>query len=156
LKSDFIYNPSEVGDFCHSASLTEHAGVVYSAWYGYQEKEYENGQICYSKYNDKENKWEKGKLAFNHLKNSSCGNPVIFSDKQTNSLHMFFVILQRHYWDSAQVFHSEYNLDKAEWNLPEKISIDPGVMVRHRPQLNNNGVYFIPAYDEKKISNYYL
>lgn len=147
---EFLYNADGIGSHCHSGSLVEHNGIVYASWYGYEEKEYDKGQICLSSFDPKSGTWSKSKKIFQGLSNSSCGNPVLFSDPENKSLHLFFVILQRHYWDSAQIYHSSLKDGEVAWSSPEKMNLPMGLMIRHRPIIKSPGVFIIPAYDEKE------
>ncbi|MFT6633691.1 MAG: putative neuraminidase [Bacteriovoracaceae bacterium] len=146
--SEFLYNADKIGAGCHSGCLEEHNGTVYATWYGYKDKEYDNGQICLSQYDKLRRTWTKAKNLFPNLSNSSCGNPVLFSDPSDKSLHIYFVILQRHYWDSAQIYHSVLEDGETQWSPPDMLKLPMGMMVRHRPIIKSPGVILIPAYDE--------
>lgn len=152
MRSEFLYNADGIGSHCHSGCLVEHDNEVYATWYGYVEKEYEKGQICLSKYNKVSGTWSKAQLPFGHMANS-CGNPVLFSDPADGNLYLFFVILQRHYWDSAQIFHSVLKKGELKWSSPEMLQLPVGMMIRHRPLIKSSGTILIPAYDEKALKS---
>jgi FixJ family two-component response regulator len=59
MKSEFLYNADGIGSGCHSGCLEEHNGMLYAAWYGYKEKEYDRGQVCLSTYDSVQGKWSK-------------------------------------------------------------------------------------------------
>lgn len=149
--SEFLYNAPETGSHCHSGCLVEHGDAIYATWYAYKDKEYEKGQICINRYDKAQKKWSKAYCPFLQLANSSCGNPVLFSDPYDQSLHLFFVILQRHYWDSAKIYHSIYKEETLSWNTPEMIQLPDAMMIRHRPLLEKNQTILIPVYNE--VSN---
>lgn len=143
----FIYNPANIDGRSHSASVCEFQSSVYTAWYCYPEKEHENGQIVLAKFNSSKKEWSKGKIIFPNLIDQSSGNPVLFVYKEI--LHIYFVILQDHYWDSCQVYYAKMNDDET-WTIPKKVNSDIGVMVRHRP-LIQQGMGILPAYCEKTM-----
>lgn len=148
MRNQFINNPEGFGGHAHSASITEYNGVLYATWYAYQEKEFEKGQIAFSRFNDSTQTWNNSQFAFPETKNESCGNPVIFSDE--NGLHLYFVKLMGGYWDTAQIFYSHFNEKDSSWGSPRKVNTGEGVMVRHRPM--KLGMSLIhPAYDEKTM-----
>lgn len=154
MESHFIYNPTGIGSHCHCATLCEHQGEIYTTWYGYVEKENDKAQIAVAKYSEERKEWQKGILPFDHLMNSNCGNPVLFSDPIDKKLHLYFVILKYHYWDSAQIFHSVLDEEKNTWSSPNKLDLPVGMMVRHRPQFFNSDTVLIPAYHEKENTSY--
>lgn len=147
--TEFIFNPESVGSFCHSASIAEHNSCLVSAWYAYSEKEYENGKICFAHFDEGRKSWLKPMALFESLITKSCGNPVLFSDRVSNKLYMFFVVLSEHYWTSAQVYKTEYLSENKTWSVPMKLELPEGIMVRHRPLQVESGEIFIPAYNEK-------
>jgi predicted neuraminidase len=154
MESHFIYNPDGVGSHCHCATLCEHQGEVYVTWYGYVEKENEKAQIAIAKYSKASGKWNKGYLPFSHLGSAHCGNPVLFSDPVDKKLHLYFVILKHHYWDSAQIYHSVFEEEKNEWTMPNMLDLPLGMMIRHRPIFMDNDTVMIPAYHEKENTSY--
>ena len=153
MESEFIYNAHNTGAFCHSASMEEFDGELFVTWYAYPDKEYENGQICITKRDLSTGEWFKSFVPFSQIKNSSCGNPVLYADHEKNELHIFFVVLQRHYWDSAQVFHSVLSENKQSWSSPELVSLPEATMIRHRFLKLSNHI-LIPAYNEKTHVSY--
>lgn len=153
MESHFLYNPHGIGSHAHSASTCLHNKKLFCTWYGYAEKETDKGQICLAEYDSEKREWTKGKLVLDSLANVSCGNPVIFSDEDSNTLHIFFVILKYHYWDSAQIYHTCSTDNGKSWIDKTKLNLPEGLMLRHRPILLSKGQYLIPAYDEKKLQN---
>ena len=149
MKSEFIFNADGIGNHCHGASIAEHNKSVFCVWYGYSEKEYEGGQICLAQYDSKTEKWTKGRSIFPNLAGSNCGNPIIYSDKKNKILNIYFVILAKHYWDSAKIYHSYSNDDGENWSPPIPLNTDEGIMIRHRPYELDENTILIPAYDEK-------
>ncbi|MCH7840599.1 MAG: exo-alpha-sialidase [Planctomycetes bacterium] len=81
--------------------------------------------------------------------NSSLGNPVLFCD-QVGRVHLLFVALRGHYWDSAvlRVTHSD-DLGRS-WSTPESLCFPPGLMVRYPPIARRNSCLLLPAYEETK------
>jgi len=154
MESHFIYNPNGIGSHCHCATLCEHQGDIYVTWYGYVEKENDKAQIAIGKYNKVSKAWNKGYLPFSHLMGANCGNPVLFSDPVEKKLHLYFVVLKHHYWDSAQIYHSVLDENKNEWSMPNMLELPVGMMVRHRPIFNGNDSILIPAYHEKENISY--
>lgn len=148
MNNEFIYNPSEFNGHSHASTIEEHNGRIFASWYAYKEKEHEQGQIVLSEYDKNEKKWSKGSFIFPQLRGSSCGNPVLFS--HNGSLNIFFVILKRNYWDSAELYASSMAED-GSWTQPLKVNTEPGIMIRHRPLIINNQAT-ICAYDEKTMS----
>jgi len=146
---NFVYNSHDDYTHSHAATLAEHKEHVYLAWYSYQEKEHEKGQITVSKYDQKTNTWSKGKFIFPNHENTSFGNPILFSF--AGKLHMYFVILIGAYWDSASIHHSVFDEESDSWSAPQKVNTKEGIMVRHRPLIIDNDFY-IPAYDEETMS----
>lgn len=150
MENEFLSNPVDFIGHCHSPSFVEHKNQLYTSWYVYEDKENEKAQIVYSHFDKTLNKWCKSKYAFPILQGSSQGNPVLFSFN--NSLYLFFVILKRHYWDSAEIFVSQFDEASTLWSVPKKVNTPEGVMIRHRPMIIN-GKAIIPAYDEKTMSS---
>ena len=149
MKSDFVYNPQNYSGHSHAATIANHNGEIYLAWYAYQEKEHEEGQIVYSKYNKETGEWPKAKIAFDYLDRSSCGNPVLFS--YNGKLNLLFVILKGVYWDTAEIYHSTLDEETNQWSLADKVNTPIAMMIRHRP-LVLNGKCVVPAYDEITMS----
>lgn len=155
MESHFIYNPDNVGSHCHSPSLTQDQTSIYLAWYAYPEKEHEEAQICIARKSKKEkSSWETSRVAFDEKLHSTQGNPVIFFDPKSQTLHLFFVILKWTYWDSAKIMHSQWNENDKSWSRPQSINTPEGVMLRHRPLLYEDKALF-PAYDEKTLMTQY-
>lgn len=149
MKNEFLKNPMGTMSHSHSSSIVEHNGELYIAWYVYEEKENEKGQVVFSKYDNLKQEWGKSDFAFPSLLGTSQGNPVLFSSG--NQLHMFFVILKRHYWNSSEIYVSSYDAKLVKWSNPEKVNTPEGMMVRHRPMVLGNHL-IVPAYDEHTMS----
>jgi predicted neuraminidase len=145
MKNEFLKNPDDFFGHAHAATITEHKGELFSAWYVYKEKESENGQVVYALFNKNLNLWSKSSFAFPMMIGTSQGNPVLYSYQ--DKLYMYFVVLKRNYWNSAELFLSYLDNKKQEWSSPKKLSTDEGIMVRHRPMVVGDfGI--VPAYDE--------
>lgn len=149
MKNEFLKNPCGPVVYSHAATITEYEGQLYMSWYVYEDKENEKGQIVYCKYDKATNEWAKSIIAFPSLGGSSQGNPVLFTFN--NKLHLFFVILKRHYWNSSEIYSSSFDSKSSSWSIPQKINTPEGIMVRHRPMLIGNQA-IIPAYDENTMT----
>ena len=149
MKKEFVYNPKDFNGHSHASCLAEHNGDIYLSWYVYEEEEHQKGQVVISKLNQETQEWSKAEFVFTNTRHQSQGNPVIFS--HNGKLHLYFVILQGHYWDSAQIYYSCQNEQTKEWEVPTKVNVPNGIMVRHRPLLLGNKL-LIPAYDEKDMT----
>ena len=150
MENEFLSNPVGFTGHCHSPTVIEHKNQFYASWYVYEEKENEKAQIVYALFDKTNNKWNKAKYAFPILQGRSQGNPVLFSFN--NTLYLFFVILKRHYWDSAEIYVGQFDEKSSNWVVPRKVNTPEGVMIRHRPMIINNKAV-IPAYDEKIMSS---
>jgi len=148
MNNEFIHNPQGFSGHSHASSIEEHNGQIYLSWYAYEEKEHTHGQIVISKFSKEIGDWTKGKFIFPDYDKASCGNPVIFSF--AGKLHIFFVVLRGGYWDKAQIYTSTMNDDES-WTNPERVNTEAGIMVRHRPIINQDQAT-ICAYDEKTMS----
>ena len=146
MNNEFIYNPANFNGHSHCATIAEFNDSIYLSWYAYEEQEHVKGQIALAKYNRRNKNWSESKLIFDSLKQTSCGNPTLFTYKET--LHMYFVVLS-HYWDSAIVYYSFLKEDES-WSEPQKTNLKAGVMPRHRPVIFNDKL-LLPAYDEKTM-----
>ena len=149
MENEFLSNPVSFVGHCHSPTIVEYKNQLYASWYVYEETENDKAQIVYSLFDKANKKWNKSQYAFPMLKGMSQGNPVLCNFN--NTLSLFFVILKRHYWDSAEIFTSQFDDKSSTWSVPRKVNTPEGVMIRHRPMIVS-GKAIIPAYDEKKMT----
>jgi hypothetical protein len=67
----------------------------------------------------------KPTFLFSNTKNQSHGNPVLFSHNE--KLYNYFVILQDHYWDSAQIYVSVLDEKTNLWSAASKVNTPQGL-----------------------------
>lgn len=149
LIKEILANPDSSVPYCHCPSIVlTPSGDLLVAWYAYPSQETRNGTLVLARRRAGEKRFERPRRILSQM-NSSLGNPVLFCD-ENGQVHLMFVVLRGHYWDSAvvNVCHSD---DMGQtWSTPNSARQNPGMMIRHPPIARRNAYLLLPAYDEKK------
>lgn len=147
VNKEILANPDPSMPHCHCASVAlTAAGDVLVAWYGYTEKETSSAVMILARKPAGATRFQRPQRILSDM-SSSLGNPVLFSDAE-GCLHLLFVALRGHYWDSAILYASNSNDAGHTWTPAESLRMPPGLMVRYPPILRRNGYFLLPAYDE--------
>lgn len=144
-----LTNPDASLPHCHCPTVAIGSqGEVFLSWYAYPEKETCGGTLMFvSK--------PRGQQLFGQARRilpemtKSLGNPVLFVDA-FGTLHLLFVQLRGHYWDSAVLYASKSEDGGCRWSQAELVRAPEGMMVRYAPIVRSNGYLLLPAYDEKE------
>ena len=141
-------NPDLSVPHCHCPTITlAPSGDLLVAWYAYVEDETRDGILIFARKPVGKGGFDPPRRILSEM-NSSLGNPVLFCD-QSGTVHLLFVALRGHYWDSAvPLTCSSDDLGKS-WSVPEVPRQPAGIMVRYPPILRRNDYFLLPAYDEK-------
>lgn len=141
--------PDSCAQHCHCPTITRSPrGDLLVAWYAYPEEETRNGRLVLIRKPAGQAGFEPARLVLAEMK-ASLGNPVLFCDGNSR-VHLLFVALRGHYWDSA-VAHACHSDDMGKtWSAPESLRLGPGMMVRHPPITRQNGDFLLPVYDETR------
>ncbi len=118
------------------------------AWYGYPETETRGGILLLSRKRAGRDRFDRPKRILSEMSNS-LGNPLLFCG-EGERIHLIFVSLRGHYWDSAALYGCFSDNMGETWSQPEVIRVDQGMMVRYPPIVRSNTYSLLPAYDEKK------
>lgn len=145
---EILGNPDASVAHCHCPTITRTAlGDLLVAWYAYPDIETREGTLVLARKPAGKDRFDRPERILADM-NSSLGNPVLFSD-DAGRVHLLFVVLRGHYWDSA-VACRVYSDDAGHtWSKSETLRLDPGVMVRYPPIVRGNTYLLLPAYDEK-------
>lgn len=144
---EILSNPDVSVPHCHCPSIACNPnGDIFVVWYAYPEEETRDGILIFSHKPAGSSKFIRIRRILTEM-NSSLGNPLLYFG-ENGRLHLMFVALRGHYWDSATVYctHSD-NLGES-WALPNTARMQPGMMVRYPPIVRRNGYLLLPAYDE--------
>lgn len=150
LKSLFLKNSYEHGNFCHSASLLAEGKDIFAIWYAYPEKENLEGKIVLAKSSDEGESFGPGKVLFPQISKSQ-GNPVIF--RTGPKLIVLFSLISETYWNDARIYWSTSLDEGSSWSEPVMLSEQKGLMVRHPPE-EINGRWLLPLYDETTFTSH--
>lgn len=149
IERQILSNPDRCGLFCHCASLTPTPqGDLLLAWYAYPAKETQSGVLVLARKPSGRARFDLPRRILEDWR-SSLGNPVLFCD-HTGRLHLIFVSLRGHYWDSAITYQVSSDDHGATWSVPEAVRVPKGTMVRHPPIARQDGHYLMAAYDEQE------
>ncbi len=148
IKTHFLYNPPDAGLHCHAASLAQREnGDLIAAWYAYPEEEHKDAIIVTSTLATSQFSWSNSRRAAGG-EGSSAGNPVIY-EAPDGSLRLHYVLLKGGYWNTAELMSSVSVNDGRNWTPPARMWPNPGMMVRHRPVVLEDGSLLLPCYEEK-------
>lgn len=148
FQKEILANPDAAFGHCHCATIAIGAdGDLVVAWYAYPREETRGAVLFLARRRSGGARFEKPRRILAAM-NSSLGNPVLFFDAN-GRLHLLFVALSGHYWDSAVAQSCHSDDMGVSWSVPESLRLQKGIMVRHPPILRKNGYYLLPAYDEK-------
>lgn len=145
---EILANPDAAVPHCHCPTITQTvSGDLLVAWYAYPEEETRGGTLILARKQAGKNRFDRPGRILADM-NGSLGNPVLFCD-DAGTVHLLFVVLRGHYWDSA-VACAVYSDDVGRtWSKSETLRVDPGVMIRYPPIARDNTDLLLPAYDEK-------
>ncbi len=79
----------------------------------------------------------------------TAGNPVLFQDPNTGHISLLFVLINRNYWNDAEMYISSSEDDGHTWRPSEKIGHTRGIMIRHHPVFCADSTPLLPAHDEE-------
>lgn len=147
VNKETLSNPDPAIPHCHcpSVALTL-TGDVLVAWYAYVEKETSAAVLVLARKPADAARFLRPRRILGEM-SSSLGNPVLFCDTG-GRLHLLFVSLRGHYWDSATLYASASDDAGHTWTPAESLRMPSGLMVRYPPVLRRNGYFLLPAYDE--------
>lgn len=155
MEAQFLYNPNDLGIYCHAPTLTQLAsGELFAAWYAYPEEEHRGASLVAARKLAAQAEWQRSApiLAKSEF---SLGNPVLFQAGD-GALWLFFVALKGHYWNDAELFAC-HSLDGGHrWSTPAQLWRSRGTMVRHPPVTLGNGSLLLPVYDEAARETFLL
>ncbi len=148
FQKELLSNPDSSFGHCHCATITlTPTGDLLAAWYAYREDESRGAVLVVARKRAGRPRFEKPQRILSDMK-SSLGNPVLLNG-EAGRIHLLFVALRGHYWDSAIVNQSYSDDLGLTWSTPESLRLDPGMMVRYPPIVRKNTYFLLPAYDEK-------
>lgn len=149
LNKEILANPASAMPHCHCASVAlTAAGEVLVTWYAYPEKETAGAVLVLARKPAGATRFQRPRRILGEM-SSSLGNPVLFCDAD-GRLHLLFVSLRGHYWDSAVAYTSASDDGGNTWTPPESMRMPSGLMVRYPPIQRRNGYFLLPAYDESE------
>lgn len=141
-------NPDPERPRCHCPTIAQSPdGDVIVAWYAYPEQETQSATLMLTRRRAGGSRFDRPRRIMSDM-SSSLGNPVLFFDG-ANRLHLLFVALRGHYWDSAVGYSTASEDLGRTWSPPESLRQDPGMMVRYPPTALRDNRFLLPAYDEK-------
>lgn len=147
VQAEFLYNPPELGLYCHCPSLVyTTGGDLLAVWYAYPEQECAEGSLVLARRPAGESRWIRGRKLFGHLK-SSAGNPVLL-EEPGGAIRLLFVLLKGKYWNDAELQSSVSRDGGLTWTMPSAMLPDRGLMARHPPVALADGSLLLPAYNE--------
>lgn len=147
LAKEMLANPDPNVAHCHGATITlTPAGDLLVAWYAYPEDETREATLAFTRKPAGSSRFERPVRILANMSNS-LGNPVLFCDAE-GRVHLLFVSLRGHYWDSAVVCASFSEDVGTTWSTPEVLRLPAGTMVRYPPVMRRNSYMLLPAYDE--------
>jgi len=146
--TELLCNPTSDYPHAHAASIAIAPGDdLFVTWYAYPEDETRDGVLMLARRRPGARQFDKPHRIMQQL-TKSLGNPVIFFD-QFETLHLLFVALQGHYWDSAKLYATKSEDLGKTWSTPHIVQVSDGVMVRYQPIVRSNTYMLLPAYNEK-------
>lgn len=148
IRIEKIFGPeTPTGQYKHPSSITElRNGDLYLAYYG-GAGEYAQATTVFGSRRQKEtNRWtEPVPIAQNPF--YSMGNPVVWQAPD-RAVWLFFVVRPGATWSTSRIM-AKISRDEAKtWSDPFVIAWEPGMMVRSRPIVLNDGNYLLPIYHE--------
>jgi len=149
MNSEFLYNPPNVGSYCHCATLIRTpSGDLLAAWYAYPEEEYKNAQLVLARQVQESTgpRWFPSQTI---LPPSvySMGNPVLVLAPK-GRIYLFFVGLKGSYWNDADLQAVSSDNDGHTWTDPVSLQLPAGTMVRGTPLVGYDEL-LLPVYEER-------
>ncbi len=146
--SELLRNPSSTYPHSHAASIAiAPTDDIFVTWYAYPEDETRDAVLMLARRRPGARLFDKPIRIMEQL-TKSLGNPVIFFD-QFGTLHLLFVSLHGHYWDSAKLYATNSENLGQTWSTPHVLQLSDGVMLRYPPIVRTNTYMLLPAYNEK-------
>ncbi len=148
MEAQFLYNPDKYGYHCHVPTLMESvSGDFLAAWYAYPEKETAGARLVLVRKPKGAEEWKRSQPVLEPFK-SSAGNPVLFQNPSNGVIWLMFVLINRQYWDDAEIYISCSEDDGHTWSSSEKIDNSRGIMIRHQPVFCADSNPLLPVHDE--------
>jgi len=148
LQVETVFGPeTKTGPYKHPATITELAnGDLLLAYYG-GGGEYEVATAIYGsllKHGGK--RWSKP-VVFASNPFYSMGNPVLW-EAPDRRVWLFYTVRPGPTWETSRIAAKVSDDAGRTWSESFMIAFEPGMMVRSRPIVLQNGEYLLPAYRE--------
>lgn len=150
MTSEFLYNPPNVGSYCHCATLIRtQSGNLLAAWYAYPEEEYKDAQLVLARQVQESTgpRWIPSQTILPPSVYSQ-GNPVLFLAPM-GRIYLFFVGLKGSYWNDADLQAISSDDDGHTWTDPVSFQLPAGTMVRGTPLVGEHDELLLPVYEER-------
>ena len=151
MENSFINLPDGNVSFCHCPSLLVQEEQLKCVFYAYPESETKKACLAMAKFDGKS--WTKSKILLENP-GISYGNPVIF--QRNTTIFLIYASLEGGYWDTATLKVISSTDDGENFSPPRKLTLDPGILLRHPPILDEDNQFVLPAYREKEQTSLIL